>query len=90
MTRADHLVEEYIMTDPYRITDEPQTDATVAPGNGRSGVFRTLIWLVLVVSAVGNSVASFADVSPVVHTGLGAIALLCVVTLITQHVRGRR
>lgn len=50
----------------------------------------TALWLALVMSAVGNSVISFASVPLVAHLLLGAVTVLCVAGLIAlRHLRLR-
>ncbi|WP_329388604.1 hypothetical protein [Streptomyces sp. NBC_01716] len=77
-------------TDPYRPSgsagshDEPSTEVTGA------GVVRTLLWLVLVISAVGNMVASYSGSGTPVHLVCGAVTALCVTALVAQRLRGRR
>jgi uncharacterized membrane protein YgaE (UPF0421/DUF939 family) len=53
-------------------------------------VLRGLVWLVLVVSVVGNSVSSFAGVSTTVHLVLGIATALCVAALIALRPRRSR
>jgi hypothetical protein len=77
------------MTDPYRIDDQP-APAPAAPPAAPGAVVRGLVWLVLVVSLVGNSVASFADVSSTVHLALGVVAVLCIAVLIARRPRRSR
>ncbi|MFC8076810.1 hypothetical protein ACFUN8_14905 [Streptomyces sp. NPDC057307] len=78
-------------TDPYRPTGAagspdalPPTDVT------RAGVARTLLWLVLVISAVGNMVASYSGSGTPVHLACGVVTALCVTALVVQRLRGRR
>ncbi|MFC8824289.1 hypothetical protein ACFT9I_02905 [Streptomyces sp. NPDC057137] len=78
-------------TDPYRLTGAvgspdapPPTDVT------RAGVARTLLWLVLVISAVGNMVASYGGLGTPVHLTCGVVTALCVTALVVQRLRGRR
>ena len=77
-------------TDPYRFTggvestDPARTDVT------RNDVVRTVLWLVLVISTVGNMVASYGAASTQVHLACGVVTALCVTALVTRHLRGRR
>lgn len=51
--------------------------------------YRSLLWMVLVVSAVGNSVSSLAGVPMPVHLGFGLVTAACVAALITRRLRRR-
>ena len=77
------------MTDPYRIDEHP-TPAPAAPSGEPRAVLRGLVWLVLVVSVVGNSVSSFAGASTTVHLALGIATALCVAALIALRPRRSR
>ncbi|WAU85629.1 hypothetical protein O1Q96_41590 [Streptomyces sp. Qhu-G9] len=76
--------------DPYRLTsgvestDPAKTDVT------RNDVGRTVLWLVLVISTVGNMVASYGVASTEMHLACGVVTALCVTALVTRHLRGRR
>ncbi|MFD3520223.1 hypothetical protein [Streptomyces sp. NPDC058653] len=77
-------------TDPYRPTgsagnhDASRTEVT------RAGVVRALLWLVLVVSAVGNMAASYSGSGAPAHLVCGGVTALCVIALVAQRLRGRR
>jgi hypothetical protein len=51
---------------------------------------RTALWLVLVISTVGNMAASYSAASTQVHLVCGAVTALCATVLVTRHLRGRR
>ncbi|GGK63165.1 hypothetical protein [Streptomyces flaveus] len=55
----------------------------------RSRVARTLLWMVLVISVVGNMVASYTASTPL-HLASGAVTALCLTGLVVQGLRGRR
>lgn len=76
------------MNDPYRLT----TDATGSPGPGaaRAGVLRPILWVVLVLSAIGNSASSYGGAATQVHLAFGAVTALCVTVLVVHRLRGRR
>jgi hypothetical protein len=88
--------EEYTMSDPERITivprgsEGPEGSGGPESGDRRTGTGRALLWLLLVVSAVGNSVTSFGGVSTGVHLGLGALSALSIVALLVSYLRARR
>lgn len=71
------------------MTQSPHLPSTSAADTG-PGVLRPLLWIVLVVSVVGNTVASFAGVPTTVHLGLGVTTAICVVALVAQQLRTRR
>ncbi|MFJ2259592.1 hypothetical protein ACIOKD_14860 [Streptomyces sp. NPDC087844] len=82
-------------TDPYRLdgiagsTDPARQDA---PGEGLTWdrFVRTVLWLVLVISTVGNMAASYSAASTGVHLVCGGVTALCVSVLVVRHLRGRR
>lgn len=78
------------MTDPYRLTDQPEHGPHGSSTGAGTNVATALAWLLLVVSAAANSVVSAASVPIAVHLGLGAVTALCLATLITRYRRGRR
>lgn len=61
--------------------------STPQPATPRS---RDLLWVVLVVSAVGNSVASVVNAALPVHLALGTVAALCIAALVGQKLRDRQ
>jgi hypothetical protein len=82
-------------TDPYRLTGDGRaaqhsgTAADAAPVT-LARVVRTLLWLVLVVSVVANTVASSVGAAIAVHLACGAVTACCVTGLVVQRLRGRR
>ncbi|MEV1066916.1 hypothetical protein [Streptomyces sp. NPDC050263] len=76
-------------TDPYHLTT-PHSSEAPAPGVTGADVVRVLLWAVLVISAVGNTVASYAAASTQIHVAIGAVTVLCVAGLVAQRLRGRR
>ncbi|MFI6278730.1 hypothetical protein [Streptomyces sp. NPDC050988] len=77
-------------TDPYRLTGGTETPDGTRPGVQRADIVRTALWLVLVISTVGNMVASYGAASTRVHLACGAVTALCVTALVIRHLRGRR
>jgi len=82
-------------TDPYSLDDGtrstgPGSTDPAGPGVTRDGAVRTALWLVLVVSTVGNMAASFGSASTQIHLVCGAVTALCATVLVTRHLRGRR
>ncbi|GAA2580677.1 MULTISPECIES: hypothetical protein [Streptomyces] len=78
--------------DPYRLST-PRATPAAADGAGavsRGDVLRTLLWAVVVISVVANTVASFADASVVVHLASGLVTVLAAGTLVLRGLRGRR
>ncbi|MEV2210877.1 hypothetical protein AB0H86_05125 [Streptomyces sp. NPDC050997] len=56
----------------------------------RGDVARTLLWIVVVVSAVANMAASFGGADTWVHLACGALTVLCGGALVVRSLRGRR
>ncbi|MFF0161598.1 hypothetical protein ACFYRY_29255 [Streptomyces sp. NPDC005263] len=56
----------------------------------RGDVARTLLWIVVVVSAVTNMAASFGGANTWVHLAFGALTVLCGGALVVRSLRGRR
>ncbi|QQM47334.1 hypothetical protein [Streptomyces liliifuscus] len=77
-------------TDPYRLTIGTETPDERGPGVQRADIVRTVLWLVLVISTVGNMVASYGAASTQLHLACGVVTALCVTALVTRHLRGRR
>ncbi|AVZ73951.1 hypothetical protein SLUN_19045 [Streptomyces lunaelactis] len=77
-------------TDPYRLTTHTESPHAASPGVTGADVLRTLLWLVLVISAIGNSVASYGGATTRIHLAFGTVTALCVVALLAQRLRGRR
>ncbi|TDC73317.1 hypothetical protein [Streptomyces hainanensis] len=81
------------MTDPYRLTPESAPgppDPPVAGTAHRTRPLPALLWLVLVVSAAGNTVGSLAGASTLVNLATGAVTLVSGAALIVLRVRSRR
>jgi hypothetical protein len=75
---------------PYRLTGGTETPDRTRAGVQRADIVRTALWLVLVISTVGNMVASYGAASTQVHLACGAVTALCVTALVIRHLRGRR
>jgi hypothetical protein len=88
-TSSNHSQED-VMTDPYRLIDQPEAGPRSSPSGTGTDVATGLVWLLLAISAAANSVASLASVPIAVHLGLGAVTAVCLGLLITWHRRGRR
>ncbi|MEU5276168.1 hypothetical protein [Streptomyces asoensis] len=56
----------------------------------RGEVARTLLWSVVVISAVANMAASFGGADTWVHLVCGAVTVLGAGTLAVRSLRGRR
>ena len=76
------------MTDLYRITGAPQVPSPPS-GAPRTTVLSAVLWIVLAVSAVGNSVSSLGGVPIAVHLGFGLVTAVCVAGLVAGHLRRR-
>jgi hypothetical protein len=79
-------------SDPYRIADPSATaDARPSPDTpSRGDVLRSLLWSVVVISAVANMAASYGDADTWVHLLCGAVTVLCGGTLVVRSLQGRR
>jgi hypothetical protein len=76
-------------TDPYRFDGADGTEP-VQPGVTPNSVVRTALWLVLVISTVGNMVASYGAAPLRIHLICGAVTALAATVLVVRHLRGRR
>ncbi|MFI9008154.1 hypothetical protein ACIGNX_13095 [Actinosynnema sp. NPDC053489] len=64
---------------------------TRGEGTGtRSGATKTVLWLVLLVTAAVNSIGSFVGLDEVARIAAGGVTVLCVVALVALHLRDRR
>lgn len=78
-------------TDPYRLTAPADgTHETSSPAVTSGAVVRTLLWILVVISAVSNMAASYAHADTWVHLTCGVVTLLCAGTLVVRKLRGRR
>ncbi|WP_328425692.1 hypothetical protein [Streptomyces sp. NBC_00443] len=74
--------------DPYRLTTDPENPQPRTLSG--TDLARTALWVVLVLSVVGNMAASFTGAATPVHLTCGAVTALCVSALVIQRLRGRR
>jgi len=77
------------MTSIFRTGDLERATASPAEPGGSTAV-RSLVWVVLVASMAGNTVASFVGAAVPVSIGLGLLTLACAITLATGFLRRRR
>jgi hypothetical protein len=70
---------------PHATTTEPEPDRLSA-----GDIARTLLWIVVVASALTNMAASFGGADTWVHLVCGAVTVLCAGTLAVRNLRGRR
>ncbi|MER5940838.1 MULTISPECIES: hypothetical protein [unclassified Streptomyces] len=75
-------------TDPYRLTTGP--DDPLPRTLSGADLARTVLWVVLVLSVVGNMAASYAGAATPAHLACGAVTALCVTALVVQRLRDRR
>ncbi|MFD3731889.1 hypothetical protein [Streptomyces sp. NPDC058632] len=76
-------------TDASRFTQV--ADRGAAPDhNGGAVVIRTLLWLVLTISVVGNTVASSMGAGLGVHLVAGLVTAVCATLLVVRHLRSNR
>ncbi|MEV6167936.1 hypothetical protein AB0L99_06880 [Streptomyces sp. NPDC051954] len=75
-------------TDPYRITTDTKSPQQRALSGG--DLARTILWVVLVISVVGNMAASYTGAATHIHLASGTVTALCATALVIQRLRGRR
>jgi hypothetical protein len=78
------------MMDPHRITQAPQASPGVAQPSTGSGIIRPVLWLLLVICAVGNIVTSNTGVNMAVGLAFGLATLGLATALVVHHYRNRR
>ena len=64
--------------------------ATAPPGVSRADLVRFLLWLLLVLSVVANTVASSAGAGLGTHLACGAVTALTAAVLVVRRLKGRR
>ncbi|GAB2959360.1 hypothetical protein GCM10023080_019190 [Streptomyces pseudoechinosporeus] len=77
------------MTDLNRLTHSA-TATEPHPVVTGSGVTRPLLWVVLVISVIGNVVASFTAAFTPTHLACSAVTAVCLAALVVQRLRSRR
>ncbi|MEU6537067.1 hypothetical protein [Streptomyces sp. NPDC047000] len=77
--------------DPYRLTG-PRTPSGDGPRSGvsRADVARFLLWLLLVLGLVANTVASYVGAGLGVHLVCGAVSAVTAAVLVVHRLKGRR
>ncbi|MFG2680370.1 hypothetical protein [Streptomyces sp. NPDC048392] len=75
--------------DPYRLST-PRTPGDGPDAVSRGDVLRTVLWAVVVVSAVANMAASLAGAPTAVHLASGVVTVLAAGSLVVRGLRGRR
>jgi len=71
-------------TDPYPLHQRSDTAPT------RADIARSLLWVLVVLSAVGNMAASVGGAHSWVNLCCGAVTVLAGGTLVVRSLRGRR
>ncbi|GID32448.1 hypothetical protein [Paractinoplanes brasiliensis] len=74
------------MSDSSRVLAASEPGATPA----RTGAFRPVLWLLLIVSIAANAISNVMGLNPAVGIASGVLALGCATTLITDHRRRRQ
>ncbi|MFF3444151.1 hypothetical protein [Streptosporangium sp. NPDC002721] len=82
--------EERAVTDLHRIPQAPEAPRPTRPTGVRAGMVRPVLWVLLLVSAVLNTVFSFVGTDVLAGAGFGLAALACVAALIVHHYRFQR
>ncbi|MCQ4204086.1 hypothetical protein M4J06_001777 [Streptomyces coelicoflavus] len=77
--------------DLYRLGAPGAASASDGPGAvSRGDVLRTLLWAVVVLSAVANMALSFTGAATPLHLATGVVTVLAAGTLVVRALRGRR
>ncbi|MFF0016246.1 hypothetical protein [Streptomyces sp. NPDC005374] len=79
-----------VTTDPYRLSAHDAHHDAPASAVTRGEVARVLLWLILVISAVANMVASYAAVGVAVNLACGAVTALAATVLVVRRLKGGR
>jgi len=66
------------------------TNQTPYAPTPRTDLARFLLWPVLLVSVIGNAVASFAGADTAAHLAFGSVTALTATTLVVRRLRERR
>jgi hypothetical protein len=76
------------MNDPYSLT----TGTPGSPGSSaaKAAVLRPFLWVVLVISTIGNAAASYGGAATQAHLAFGVVTTLCVAVLVAHRLRRRR
>lgn len=77
-------------TDPYRLSTGSAAGTPTPPALSREAVVHTVLWVVVVISVVANTAASFSGAGTWVHLICGAVTLLSGCALALRALRGRR
>ncbi|MFD5316401.1 hypothetical protein [Streptomyces sp. NPDC127098] len=78
------------MDDPYLLTGDTASAPTPPSAAARPGLLPGLLWLVLAVSAVGNSVGSLAGAPTAANLAFGSVTVLSGAALVALRLRSRR
>ncbi|MFK0153104.1 hypothetical protein ACIQVK_13670 [Streptomyces sp. NPDC090493] len=76
--------------DPYRLTGADAAPGAPSPALARGEIARSLLWILVVISAVANMAASYGEANTWVHLACGAVTVLCGAILVVRNLRGRR
>jgi hypothetical protein len=82
--------KEQAMTDPHRIAEASGTPQAMQSRRDRGGIARPLLWLALLICAVGNGVTSMMNISVFIGIGFGLLTLSFGAALVVDHYRRRR
>lgn len=74
--------------DPHRLSVHDSHHDAPTPSVTRGEVTRVLLWLVLVISAVANMVASYSAVGVAVNLACGAVTGLAAIALVVRRLKG--
>jgi hypothetical protein len=77
-------------SDPYRLSTAVGAPRGASSTVSRGDVVRALLWTVLVLSVVGNSMASFGAAGIGVHLACGIVTAFCAAILVVRKLRAAR
>lgn len=69
---------------------DPPRSAPPSPALTRADFARSLLWILVVTSALANMAASFGGANTWVSLACGTVTVLCGGTLVVRSLRGRR
>lgn len=81
------------MSDPYRFTQIPSKAGRSheeTPQKPDRHPVRAVLWVLVICGAVANALTSLGGFHPLISVVFGLLTVLCIVLLVTHHLRHRR
>lgn len=88
--RAEEALMSRMCTDPHRCATASEVPHAEAPVAFRGDIRRGLVWTLLVISVIGNCIASYGAVGIAPHLACGVVTAVCTVVLIVYRLRDGR